>query len=147
MSPLLGGGDDECVDPIMTACLPITVPRAVCLTVAITSHAAAGFVDYDDAESWLAAAGAPTTIDFVLPPGGIITDQYASLGVSFPPGNDLAYSLASLFSDGWGAQGSPHTFGDMIVQWDQSLMAIACVTGASKPATRGRFKTGHGACG
>ena len=85
----------------MTDCLPITVRLAACLTVVIASHASASFVDYDDKAAWLEAAGTPTTIDFVLPPGGIITDQYASLGVSFPQGNDLAYSWNGFVTDGW----------------------------------------------
>ena len=93
--------------------------------IALSASAEAGFVQYGDKAAWLAAAGAPTTIDFVLPESAVLTDQYEYLGVSFPQGNDVVYPSPN-FEDGWGAEGSLFTFGDMIVQWDQPLYAIGC---------------------
>ena len=99
----------------------------LCGSLAAAGVTSAGFVEFEnDQAGWLAAAGVPTTIDFVLPESAFLTDQYEHLGVSFPQGNDVAFPWTGFLTDGWGVEGSPFTFGDMIVQWDQPLYAIGC---------------------
>ena len=75
--------------------------------IALSASAEAGFVQYGDKAAWLAAAGAPTTIDFVLPESAVLTDQYEYLGVSFPQGNDVAYPSTGFLDGRLGRTGQP----------------------------------------
>jgi hypothetical protein len=78
------------------------------LVTGFGSLAARGEVtEYENGAAWYAAVGEVTTIDFTdQPAGSIITDQYASLGVHFTDGNDIAFAGPSIFpNDAMGLRG------------------------------------------
>jgi hypothetical protein len=78
------------------------------LVTGFGSLAARGEVtEYENGAAWYAAVGEVTTIDFTdQPAGSIITDQYASLGVHFTDGNDIAFAGPSIFpNDAIGLRG------------------------------------------
>lgn len=95
------------------------------LLIAFAQHAEATVVDYTSKSEWEAAAGPYTTIDFTgFAPGTIITDQYASLGVTFTEGNDrINESIIGFPNDGFGLNGVIDTF---TLEFSQPMYTIAC---------------------
>jgi hypothetical protein len=77
------------------------------------NRADASPIFFVDRAAYLSAAGAQTEIDFTdLPPLTIVTDQYASLGVTFTDGNDvIGVADDDDGSDLFGASGSEPNMG------------------------------------
>ncbi|MCH8165525.1 MAG: hypothetical protein IH889_07945 [Planctomycetes bacterium] len=73
-------------------------------------QALGGFVEeFTDKDSWIAAVGDFTTVDFTgFAPGTFITDQYADLGILFTDGNDSIspFDPITYPEDGWGLDGN-----------------------------------------
>ena len=76
-------------------------------TASLAHPASSDFVTFTDAAAWQQAVGTYTTIgfnDFVQ--STIVTEQYASLGVHFTDGTDVAFAGPTVFpNDGWGLSG------------------------------------------
>ncbi|MCH8165665.1 MAG: PEP-CTERM sorting domain-containing protein [Planctomycetes bacterium] len=87
-------------------------------------EALGGFVEeFTDKDSWIAAVGRFTTIDFTgFPDGTFITDQYADLGVLFVGGNESIFLNNSFPNDGAGLR-SPFT--DIVMEFDEPQLWIA----------------------
>lgn len=71
--------------------------------IANTAIAAITLYKNHQQAEWFDAAGVVDTIDFVLSPGEILSDQYSSLGVTFTGGDDFAKPGEAYLLDGWGA--------------------------------------------
>ncbi|MFO0875061.1 MAG: hypothetical protein U0575_13965 [Phycisphaerales bacterium] len=98
------------------------------IVAGLTARAAtAGFVEFEDAGAWFAAAGPTTTIDFVLGTPQVLNNQYVGMGVVFPDGNDVAFAAATFNLDGWGVQGAPGVPGAVVAQLLEAHHAIGFV--------------------
>ena len=77
------------------------------LVLACTGTASAGATNYFSLDSWVAASGPYSSIDFTaLPQGTLVTDQYEQLGVNFTdPDGGWVYFTSSFTSDGVGIFG------------------------------------------
>ncbi len=86
----------------------IGLAAAAILPWAGNGVACGGFVEeFTDKDSWIAAVGDFTTIDFTgFPDGTFITDQYADLGILFTDGDETIHMSASYINDGWGLRGN-----------------------------------------
>lgn len=71
----------------------------------------ASVTEYTNAAAWQGAVDTYTTVDFTgYPMNTLITDQYASLGVTFTDGVDIIYPNEGLFlNDGVGINGVDST--------------------------------------
>jgi hypothetical protein len=109
----------------------ITTALSVGVTalLAVDSHGA--LVQYTNKAAWQAAAGTSTYIGFTEHPvSTIITDQYASLGVTFTDGDDAIFTSdpGLLPIDGRGLRGHWGQFGfykPITVQFDAPRYAVA----------------------
>ncbi len=79
---------------------------AISAAIALASAAHASFTVIKGIDSWNAAVGPCTTLDFVFPTAQIMGDQYALLGAIFPEGNEVAFQGSpNLYQqDGWGCK-------------------------------------------
>jgi len=81
--------------------------------------------EFTDSESWQVAVGQFTTITFAeFPEGGAVTNQYASLGINFPDGNDFFDSFNNNYLDGFGLSSQP-PFGPIHFVFDTPQLWIA----------------------
>jgi MYXO-CTERM domain-containing protein len=103
--------------------LMAAITAVMILTCAATS--ARGEVrEYTDYDEWRSAVGHFTTIQFTeYPPGTIVTDQYADLGILFTDGNDVILERSYFLNDGFGLWGPG--FDDVTVEFDSARTAIA----------------------
>ncbi len=110
--------------------MPDQMSLAIRLAAAATGLLAAGsahasFTVIKNYADWSAAAGEHSTIDFVTNTVQLINFQYANLGVLFPDGTEISYSLPSLFlQDGWGCEGSIGGTGDVHIRFLQPVTAV-----------------------
>jgi MYXO-CTERM domain-containing protein len=98
--------------------------RLLAITLTCTATSARGEVrEYTDYDEWRSAVGHFTTIQFTeYPPGTIVTDQYADLGILFTDGNDVVDEWSG-YNDGFGLWGP--AFDDVTVEFDSPRTAIA----------------------
>ena len=97
---------------------------AVCtLALAIAGPASAGFTLYWDKPSWEAAVPGATTLSFSeFTDGAFLTDQYASLGVTFLNGDDqVTFGPITYPEDGWGIDANA----DCHLLFDSDQFALA----------------------
>jgi MYXO-CTERM domain-containing protein len=84
----------------------------------------AGFSWTVDKQEWLTSVPSYTKLDFVLPGGEVLGEQYAALGVHFPDGNDVVVANGS-FDDLWGVKGGFFQGPDIHLTFDTAQQWIA----------------------
>jgi hypothetical protein len=95
--------------------VPMLASPIMCASAEVTE-----FIDF---VSWQAAVGSYTTIHFdELGTSGAVTDQYASLGIIFPDGND-GIDLSDNYNDGFGLSSQP-PFGPIHFMFDKPQLWI-----------------------
>ena len=101
-----------------------TIHLIATLGLWICCEAPAGVVEFHDKGDWINAVGPFTTIGFEgFPPGTIITDQWADLGVVFADGNDTIkpFDPITFPEDGWGLDGN----GNIVLEFAELMAWIA----------------------
>jgi len=93
----------------------------------VVHHAPAELTGFVDAASWQSAVGSFTTIGFDdFTESTLVTEQYASLGVHFIGGNDVAFFGPNIFpNDRWGLKGHIVPPGDIHIIFDNPQLWLA----------------------
>jgi MYXO-CTERM domain-containing protein len=91
----------------------------------VTLRCLGGVTEYTDSALWQSAVGSFTTITFAeFGDFGVVTDEYADLGIIFPDGNDGIDTTPNAYNDNFGL-GSVPPFGPIHFVFDTPQLWIA----------------------